>query len=385
MVDTYAMSDFQRDSVRIETTVVHAGRPPRVPGAPVNPTISLSSTYIAGPEDNPELYAYAREHHETGRAFEDALGQLEGGLALAYGSGMAATTTVMGLVPIGGVVVVPNVAYTGALNVARTKEERGEIIRRPIDTSNITAIEGAIQGAHMLWIETPTNPTLAITDIKRAAEIAHAAGAMLVVDSTFATPMLTHPLSLGADVVIHSVTKWIAGHSDLLMGATVVKEQSLYDKLQVARVLNGAVIAPFEAWLALRGMRTLAIRVKEACSSAEILAERLASHPAISRVSYPGLKSHPQHELARVQMSGRFGSIIAIELHGGKDAAMKLCDSTNIWMHGTSIGGVESLLERRRRWKSESSEVDDSLIRLSVGIENVEDLWSDLESALNAL
>ena len=385
MVDTYAMSDSQKDSVSIETTVVHAGRPPRVAGAPVNPTISLSSTYVAGPEDAPPLYAYAREHHETGRAFEEALGELEGGLALAYGSGMAAATTVMGLVPIGGDVVVPNVAYTGALNVARTKEERGEIIRRPIDTSDLAAIEGAIQGAHMLWIETPTNPTLAITDIKRAAEIAHAAGAMLVVDSTFATPMLTHPLSLGADVVIHSVTKWIAGHSDLLMGATVVKEQSLYDKLQVARVLNGAVIAPFEAWLALRGMRTLAIRVKEACNSAEILAERLSSHPAISRISYPGLKSHPQHELAKVQMSGRFGSIIAIELHGGKDAAMKLCDSTKIWIHGTSIGGVESLLERRRRWKSESAEVNDSLIRLSVGIENVEDLWSDLESALNAL
>jgi cystathionine gamma-synthase len=208
---------------------------------------------------------------------------------------------------------------------------------------------------------------------------------MVVVDSTFATPMLTNPLSLGADIVIHSVTKWIAGHSDLLMGATVVKEEVLYDKLQLARVLNGAVIAPFEAWLALRGMRTLAIRVKEACSSAELLAARLSEHPAISRVSYPGLPSHPQHELAKNQMSGRFGSIIAIELHGGKNAAIKLCDSTKIWMHGTSIGGVESLLERRRRWKSESPEVDDSLIRLSVGIENVEDLWSDLESALNSL
>ncbi len=379
------MSDSADKAVRIETTVVHAGRPPRIAGAPVNPTISLSSTYIAGPEDNPPLYAYAREHHETGRAFEDALGELEGGLAVAYGSGMAATTTVMGLVPIGGIVVVPHVAYTGALNVARTKEERGEIIRRPIDTSNLAEIEKAVQGAHMLWIETPTNPTLAITDITRAAAIAHAAGAMVVVDSTFATPMLTNPLSLGADIVIHSVTKWIAGHSDLLMGATVVKEEVLYDKLQLARVLNGAVIAPFEAWLALRGMRTLAIRVKEACSSAELLAARLSEHPAISRVSYPGLPSHPQHELAKNQMSGRFGSIIAIELHGGKNAAIKLCDSTKIWMHGTSIGGVESLLERRRRWKSESPEVDDSLIRLSVGIENVEDLWSDLESALNSL
>ena len=373
------------DSVHIETTVVHAGRPRRRAGAPVNPTISLSSTYIAGPEDDPALYAYAREHHETGRAFEDALGELEGGLALAYGSGMAATTTVMGLVPIGGAIVVPHIAYTGALKAARTKEERGEIIRRPIDISNLAEIEVAVQGAHMLWIETPTNPTLAITDIKRAAEIAHAAGAMVVVESTFATPMLTNPLALGADIVIHSVTKWIAGHSDLLMGATVVKEQVLYDKLQVARVLNGAVIGPFEAWLALRGMRTLAIRVKEACTSAELLAVRLSEHPAVSRISYPGLASHPQHELAKVQMSGRFGSIIAIELHGGKNAAVKLCDSTKIWVHGTSIGGVESLLERRRRWKAESAEVDESLIRLSVGIENVEDLWSDIESALNSL
>ena len=346
----------------IDTLAVSSGRPAAGPDQPLNAPIVPASSFHAGGS-----LEYAREEAPTTSALEDAIGTLEGGTAVAFSSGMAAANAMLDLVPPGAVVVAPSAAYTGVAVRLRELAGIGRIGLRIVDADDTEAVTAACEGAHLLWLESPTNPMLQVADLPACIAAAHARGALVLVDNTFATPILQNPLALGADVVMHSVTKSLSGHSDLLMGALVAGDADLAEQLRIRRVLLGAAPSAFDCYLALRGIRTLAIRVERAQSSAQTITARLEQHPAVSRVRYPG-----------------FGTIAAVELTGGVPAAEALCSSVRVWTHATSLGGVESLLERRRRWPLESATVPESLVRLSFGIEGVEDLWDDLDQALRA-
>lgn len=341
----------------------------------------MNSTYHAAAEGEVAPYAYARDTQENFAAFEGVLGELEGGRALSFASGMGAVSAALSLIPHGGAIVIGPVGYSGAISLVAERSEQGAVERRVVDMRDLDQVKSALVGASLLYLETPANPTMDITDIAAVSALAHEAGALVAADSTFSTPLITRPLSLGVDIVIHSVTKWIAGHSDLLMGAVVVKSDDVYERLHKQRVFGGAVAGEFESWLALRGLRTLPIRLREACASAFELARRLEAHPKSARVRYPGLANDPGHEIACQQMA-MFGAVIGLELRGGVDVAKRFPELTQLWTHGTSVGGVESLIERRRRHGFESHSTPEELLRLSVGIEDVEDLWADLEQAL---
>ena len=342
----------------------------------MGPSPVFSSTYVAGGDRG-----YGRFGNDAWSALEDTLGQLEGGRALSFASGMAAAAAVIDLVPVGGRVVAPQHAYSGVLALLDQQSATGRLTVQRADIADTESVD--LAEADMLWIESPTNPAMEVADISALAAAAHAAGATVVVDNTFATPLLQQPLQLGADVVMHSATKFIAGHSDVILGAVVTADDDLWSAIELRRRSLGAIAGSMDAWLALRGLRTLALRLERAQSNAAYLAERLQKHPRVSRVRYPGLDDDPGHARAKAQMSG-FGAILAIELGGDAAAAQKVCESTELWLHATSLGGVESLLERRRRWPIEVPTIPEDLIRLSVGIEHPEDLWRDLEQALNA-
>jgi cystathionine gamma-synthase len=345
------------------TVAVHAGRPPHEADEPLNTPITMASTFVGGGDRE-----YGRWGNPTWQAFESALGALEGGRALAFSSGLAAVSVVLDLVGHGAKVVAPAHAYNGTIVQLGDLEARGRVATTLVDVTDTAACVAACEDAALVWLESPTNPALEIADIETIAAAAREAGAYVVVDNTFATPLLQKPLELGADLVVHSATKYLAGHSDVLMGALVTDDDQLYGVLKGRRDLLGAVPGTFEAWLALRGMRTLHLRVERAQANATELAARLAGHPAVSDVRYPG-----------------FGGIVSIVLAGGAIAADLLTHSTELWVYTTSLGGVESTFERRRRWKSEPATIPDALVRLSVGIEDVEDLWGDLAQALDRL
>ncbi|MEP9364417.1 aminotransferase class I/II-fold pyridoxal phosphate-dependent enzyme [Nocardioides sp. CN2-186] len=351
------------DDLRPATIAVTAGRPGHEPDQPLNVPITMAATYVAGGD-----LEYGRYGNPTWTAFEDALGALEGGRCLSFASGQAATATVLDLVGLGATVVAPVHSYTGTLLQLADLESRGRIKTVLVDITDTAAVAEACLDAALVWFESPTNPALELADIPAIAAAAHEAGAYVVVDNTFATPLLQQPLELGADIVVHSATKFIAGHSDVQMGAIVTADEQLYGVLKGRRDLIGSTPGPFEAWLALRGVRTLHLRVERAQQNATELVGRLRSHPAISEVRYPG-----------------FGGIVSIVLAEGALAADLLTHKTRLWIHATSLGGVESTLERRRRWKAEPATIPDGLVRLSVGIEDVEDLWADLERALASL
>ncbi len=287
------------------------------------------------------------------------------------------------LLPAGAVVVAPAGAYTWVRERIEQRVVERKLHVRWAPMSDGAEIAAAVVGADLLWLESPTNPLMDVCDLRSATAAAHEVGALSVVDNTFATPLGQRPLDLGADVSLHSATKQLSGHSDLLLGAAVVRDPGLRDRLADRRTLLGAVPGPMEAWLALRGIRTLAVRHERACANAAELARRLESHQAVRRVRYPGLPGDPGHTLASRQMQA-YGSMIAVEVAGDADLAERVCEGTALWVHATSLGGVESSLERRRRWPAETAEVPESLLRLSVGIEDVEDLWSDLDRALSA-
>ncbi|TCN37521.1 cystathionine gamma-synthase [Kribbella orskensis] len=360
------------------TVVVHAGRPARVPDAPLGESPVFSSTYIAGGDRG-----YGRFDNDAWAALETTLGELEGGRGLTFASGMAAAAALFDLVPVGGRVVAPQHAYSGVLGLLDQQASTGRLKVERVDVADTAAVSAAVVGADMLWIESPTNPAVEVADVPTLSAAGRAAGALVIVDNTFATPLLQQPLKLGADVVMHSATKFIAGHSDVVLGAIVTADDNLWTTLEARRRSLGAIPGPMEAWLALRGLRTLALRLERAQSNAAFLAERLLAHPRVSRVRYPGLPDDPGHERAAAQMSG-FGAILAIELGGDAEGAQRVCESTALWVHATSLGGVESMLERRRRWPAEVPTIPEDLIRLSVGIEHPDDLWSDLEQALKA-
>lgn len=346
---------------RPATIAVAAGRPPVAPDQPLNAPIVPASAFHAG-----GTLEYAREAAPTTDALEQALGALEGGRAVAFSSGMGAANAMMDLVPMGGVVVAPSAAYTGVAVRLRELAAIGRIMLRIVDADDTEAVRAACTGADLLWLESPTNPLLQVADLPACIAAAQAAGARVLVDSTFATPMIQQPLSDGADVVLHSVTKALSGHSDLLLGALVAADPDLAEALRSRRVLLGAAPGAFDCYLALRGIRTLAVRVDRAQANAREITALLAEHPVVSRVRYPG-----------------FGTIAAIEVHGDPAVAERVCAGVGVWTHATSLGGVESLLERRRRWPLESATVPEDLIRLSFGIEDVADLWADLDGALD--
>lgn len=362
------MTSPQHDGTRPATQVVALGRPARTPGAPVNEPVTLTSTYVADGGVN-----YARVSNPTWEALEEVLGALEGGVARVFASGLAAVAAVVGTVPVGGVVVLPRHAYSGTTALLADRSAAGALEVRTVDAEDVEGIVAASQGADLLLLESPTNPMMELTDVPavmRGLRPRYGARRPLVVcDNTFATPLAQQPLRWGVDAVVHSATKYLAGHSDVLLGAVVVAPDraALQQKVHTYRTLHGAIPGPMEAWLVLRGIRTLSVRLERASASAEVLVGRLEEHPAVQHVRYPG-----------------FGAMIAVEVDGGADAAEAVCAATRLWTHATSLGGVESQIERRRRHPLEVDSVPENLIRLSVGVEDVEDLWADLEAALRA-
>jgi cystathionine gamma-synthase len=361
-----------------ETLCVEAGQHGTA-GEPVSAALHLSTTYHQGGD-----YEYIRDASPTIEAFERVVGSLEGGHATAFSSGMAAAAAVLdGLAP-GDLVVAPEVSYPGVRGLLAERAESGALEVTLVDQTDVEAAIGAIDGARLVWAETPSNPLLGITDLRALAEAAHERGAALAVDATLATPLLQRSLELGADFVVHSATKYIAGHSDSLLGVVVTADEAGHEALVERRVLTGAVPGPFETFLGLRGIRTMALRVERSQENAAELARRLAAHPAVSRVRYPGLADDPGHELAARQMSG-FGGMVAFEVGAGAEAADAVCAGVRLIANATSLGGVETLIERRARYPSEQAHVPANLLRLSVGCEHVEDLWTDLDRALAAI
>ncbi|MFL6155069.1 MAG: trans-sulfuration enzyme family protein [Marmoricola sp.] len=349
--------------MRPATRAVHTGRPPHTSDEPLNVPITMAATYVAGGS-----VEYGRYGNPTWSAFEEALADLEGGEAgarcLAFASGLAAVSVILDLVGQDEVVVAPQHAYNGTIMQLADLESRGRAKARLVDMSDTKAVVAACEDAALVWLESPANPALEVAEIREIAAGARAAGARVVVDNTFATPVLQQPLDLGADLVVHSATKYIGGHSDLQMGAIITRDEALHDVLKGRRDLLGAIPGPFETWLALRGLRTLALRVERAQDNARELAARLAVHPAVVDVRYPG-----------------FGGMLAAVLESA-EAADRLTGGTHLWVHATSLGGVESMFERRRRWAAEPATIPEGLVRMSVGIEDVEDLWDDLQQAL---
>lgn len=376
------------DQLSPDTVVVAAGRPARGHDAPVNPPIVLSSTYVGTGQVVDGDRAYGRYSNPTWDPLEDALSRLEGATepALIFSSGLAAVSAALSLIPVGGVLVMPSHSYQGALVMAQEQSAKGLFTLRTVDIANNDEVIAALTGAgekaaDMLWLESPTNPMLEVADMVVLCRSAHAVGAIVVTDNTFSTPLVQKPLELGSDIVLHSVTKYLAGHSDVILGALATSDTELRRTLLHHRSIHGAIAGPFEAWLALRGMRTLALRVERSQTSALELARRLDMHDGVERVLFPGLPSDPGHLRAKAQMNG-FGSILCVLVSGGEEAATALVEALRVWTPATSLGGVESLIERRRRHANEPETVPANLLRLSVGIENVEDLWADLEQAL---
>ncbi len=345
------------------TVAVKAGRPDRQPDAPLNTPLTMASTYVAGGD-----LEYGRYGNPTWAAFEEALGALEGGRCLSFSSGLATVSTVLDLVGKDGLVVAPQHAYNGTVMQLADLEARGRLRARLVDITDTAAVVAACADAALVWLESPTNPALEVADIPTIRAAAHDAGAYVVVDNTFATPLLQRPLEMDVDLVVHSATKFLSGHSDVLLGALVTRDEELYAVLKGRRDLVGAIPGTLESWLALRGLRTLHLRVERGQANAQELVRRLEGHPAIGEVRYPG-----------------FGAIVSVVLAEGALAADLLVHKTKLWVHATSLGGVESSFERRRRWKSEPATIPDALVRMSVGIEDVDDLWADLESALGDL
>ncbi|WP_435736442.1 aminotransferase class I/II-fold pyridoxal phosphate-dependent enzyme [Cellulosimicrobium sp. PMB13] len=381
-----AVATTLRDpSLSPATLVVAAGRPARAQGAPVNPPVVLSSTYVSQGVQQPGELLYARMDTETWHPFEEALAALEGAEqpGVVFSSGMAAIASVFSFVPAGGVVVVPRHAYQVTLGFADDLAQRAGVEVRRVDVADTDQVVAALDGASLLLVESPTNPMLEVADLPVLLAAARERGVLTAVDNTFATPLGQRPLDQGADLVVHSVTKYLAGHSDVVLGAVVTSSEDLAQRVRAYRTLHGAIPGPFEVWLALRGLRTLALRVERSQATAAELARRLADHPDVVEVRHPSLPDDPGHERAARLMTG-FGSILGVRPVGGAEGADAVVAAVRLWVPATSLGGVESSLERRRRFATESVTVPEDLLRLSVGIEDVEDLWRDLDGALRS-
>jgi cystathionine gamma-synthase len=362
-----------------DTVAVQAGRPQRIPGAPMNPPLVLSSTYL-----HDATIEYGRDGNVTWGALEAALGALDGGRAVTFASGLAAATAIADLVPPRGTAVLSTVTYHGVRHIFERLVAAGRLELRLAPADDTDAVLAAADGADMVWVESIANPLIVVADVPAIVAGARRRGAISVVDATFATPLRQRPLELGADIVLHSATKLIGGHSDLLMGAVVCRDDAHADALLAHRHDHGSVPGSLEAFLALRGLRTLAVRVDRAEASAAELARRLAAHPRVSAVHYPGLPGDSQHERASRVLPRGAGPMLAFEVAGTVEQTEAFLAGLRLVTHATSLGGVESLIERRARYAGDAAVVGPTLCRLSVGIEDVDDIWADLHAALSA-
>ncbi|MET8558889.1 cystathionine gamma-synthase [Streptomyces sp. NPDC004959] len=373
-----------------ETVAIHAGNTADpLTGAVVPPIYQVSTYKQDGVGGLRGGYEYSRSANPTRTALEENLAALEGGRrGLAFASGLAAEDCLLRtLLAPGDHVVIPDDAYGGTFRLFAKVVSRWGVDFSVADTSDPSAVRAALTDrTKAVWVETPSNPLLGITDIAAVAAVAHEAGAKLVVDNTFASPYLQQPLALGADIVVHSMTKYMGGHSDVVGGALVVSDETLAEELAYHQNAMGAVAGPFDAWLVLRGIKTLAVRMDRHSENAARVAEMLTRHPKVTRVLYPGLPEHPGHEIAAKQMRS-FGGMVSFQVAGGEEAAVAVCDRAKLFTLGESLGGVESLLEHPGRMTHASAagsplEVPADLVRLSVGIENADDLLDDLRQAL---
>jgi cystathionine beta-lyase/cystathionine gamma-synthase len=378
-----------------DTTFVHAGLEGNDPSGAVVPPIHLSTTFVHHEPGCPVGYDYGRSLNPTRELLEKALSEVESGVAAyAFASGCAALTAVLSLLRAGEHVLAGVDIYGGTYRLLDGIFAGKGIEVSHTDMSDLEAVRAGLkENTRLVLLESPGNPMLTIADISEIARLAHHNGAVLVVDNTFATPYLQRPLKLGADIVVHSLTKYLGGHSDVIGGAVVLVDEALAERLYFYQKAAGAVLSPFDSWLVLRGMRTLPVRMRAHCQNALAVARFLVEHPAVEQVRYPGLSSHPQHELARRQMGDRFGGMVSFALRGGETAARRFLKSLRLFALAASLGGVESLacqpitmthsfLSPDRR---EALGLDGSWVRLSVGLEDVSDLLSDIEEALSGL
>ena len=381
------MSDRRRG---FDTLAIHAGQEPDAGTGSVVVPIHQTSTFkqdgVGGVRGG---YEYSRSANPTRTALEECLAALEGGAhGLAFASGLAAEDCLLRTVLVpGDHVVVPSDAYGGSYRLFAKVLSRWGVAHTAVDLADLAAVRAAVTDrTKVVWCETPTNPLLGIADVAGLAGIAKTAGALLVVDNTFASPYLQQPLALGADVVVHSTTKYLGGHSDVVGGALVLTDAELAGQLRFHQNAMGAVPGPFDSWLVLRGVKTLGVRMDRHCANAERVVELLRAHPAVSEVLYPGLPEHPGHEIAAKQMRA-FGGMVSFRLRGGEVAALRVCERTEVFTLAESLGGVESLIEHPARMthmsvSGSSLEVPADLVRLSVGIESIGDLLDDLTAAL---
>jgi cystathionine beta-lyase len=377
-----------RDGLRRSTLTVTAGRPPAEPGAPMNPPVVFSSTYRAGGERT-----YGRYGGPTQGAFEDALGTLEGGRCVAFASGMAAVVAVVETLPAGARVVAPHSLYWGVRQVLDHRVAAGRLAADYLDITDTGATLAACEGAALLWLESPTNPLLDVADLPALTAGARAHGALSAVDNTFATPLLQRPLELGADIVVHSATKYLAGHSDLVAGLVVARDPEIAAQLKYIQNASGAILGPFDSWLCIRGIETLGLRIERQSRNAQAVAEWLEGHPAVARVHYPGLRSHHNHDVA-VRQQTLFGGVLSLSFHDDRvETAKAFVTRTRLFKLAESLGGVKSLLCHPATMthasvpaeKRHASGVCDSLVRLSCGIEHADDLIQDLSHSLQAV
>jgi len=378
----------------IGTKAIHAGQTPDPSTGAVMVPIYATSTYAQASPGQHQGFEYSRSHNPTRFAYERCVAELESGShGYAFASGLAATSTVLEMLDAGSHVICMDDVYGGTYRLFERVRRRSSGLEFSfVDLNDIDAVQAAMQpNTRMIWCETPTNPLLKLVDIVRLAEFAKAKGVLLAVDNTFSSPILQRPLELGADIVMHSATKYLNGHSDMVGGMIVVNSPELAEQMTFLQNAVGGVQGPFDSFLALRGLKTLHLRMKAHCENAQIIAERLEAHPAIEKVAYPGLASHPQHALAKRQMHG-FGGMVSVWLKGGFPEAQRFMERLQLFTCAESLGGVESLAnhpavmthasipEERRN----ALGVTGNLVRLSVGVEDVADLWADIEAALKA-
>ena len=383
--------NLMSEQYRIETLAIHAGQEPDPSTGAIMTPIYQTSTYVLPEVGQNRGYEYSRSDNPTRTALQANLAALEGAkYGLAFASGLAATDIVMRLMRPGDHIVVGDDVYGGTYRMFDKVLKHYGLNFSFVDLTDLDAFQQALQAeTKLVWLETPTNPNLKLADIAALSELAHARQALVVVDNTFASSYLQNPLALGADLVLHSTTKYLGGHSDVVGGAVMLNDQAIYEQLKFLQNAIGSVPAPMDCWLVLRGIKTLAVRMERHCRNALTLAQWLADHPAVARVIYPGLPDHPQHELAKRQMKD-FGGMISIILNGGEPAALELVKRTKLFALAESLGGVESLIEVPHAMTHASTAdsdiaVDPGLVRLSVGIEHIDDLRADLAGALVGL
>lgn len=381
--------------MKFRTRAIHSGQEPCPQTGAVVPPLHLASTYQQHEAGKWREFDYSRSGNPTRKALESTVASLEGGVgALAFASGMAAIHCVTGLLRSGDHLLAGSDIYGGAYRLFHKVLDRAGVSVTLADATDLQAFEGAIQPhTKLVWVESPGNPLLSITDYAAVADMAHRHGAIMGCDNTFATPVLTRPLELGVDIVMHSATKYLGGHSDMLGGLLSTRDQQLLDELYFLQNATGAVMAPMDAFLCARGVKTLELRVREQSRTALSLAQWLASHPRVERVYFPGLASHPGHETAARQMQDGFGAMISFELAGTYAQAKKLVETTRLFHLAVSLGAVESLIEQPASMSHASYDaqdrarfgIKDGLVRLSVGLEDYEDLRDDLQEAIDSV